>query len=444
MKTATITFHGGVNEIGGNKIIIEDGDTKVLFDFGMSFTLRNQYYSVPFLSPRDEKDLLEFGILPELSGIYNFDSTEPDVDAVFLSHSHMDHAAYVSFLKREIPVHCGQTTATILNALSEARLTSFEFNLKGVKFEPFRTGDKIRLGSLEIEPIHVDHSVPGSYGFIVHTSSGTVVYTGDFRRHGSKPDLTEDFLDKSSSAEPEVVISENTNMTSVEVSSEHEVKEKLNRIIKHTSGLVLADFGCADVDRLGSFYEAAVKNGRRLAITLKQAYLLHRLGEDEHLYIPKVDDENLLIFQKTKKKYYQWEEEVMNMGKVIDSRDIAGMQDKLVSVASFCDLGELVDIKPSPGSCYILSASEPFNEEMEIDFSRLLNWLEHYGLPQFHVHVSGHITPLDLRDSLSIMKPETIFPVHGMHPELFRRFMGNIGSKILPPEQGKSYKVTKD
>jgi ribonuclease J len=103
MKT-TLTFYGGVNEIGGNKILLEDGDTKVLLDFGMSFTLRNQYYSVPFLYPRNEMELLEFGILPDLEGVYKFDSTEPKIDAVILSHSHMDHAAYISFLKRKIPV----------------------------------------------------------------------------------------------------------------------------------------------------------------------------------------------------------------------------------------------------------------------------------------------------------------------------------------------------
>ena len=28
------------------------------------------------------------------------------------------------------------------------------------------------IGSLEIEPIHVDHSVPGAYGFIIYTSEG--------------------------------------------------------------------------------------------------------------------------------------------------------------------------------------------------------------------------------------------------------------------------------
>jgi ribonuclease J len=30
-----ITFYGGVAEIGGNKILVEDEDTKILLDFGM-------------------------------------------------------------------------------------------------------------------------------------------------------------------------------------------------------------------------------------------------------------------------------------------------------------------------------------------------------------------------------------------------------------------------
>ncbi|MCW4020077.1 MAG: MBL fold metallo-hydrolase, partial [Candidatus Bathyarchaeota archaeon] len=247
MKTTTVAFYGGVNEIGGNKILLRDGDTRVLLDFGMSFALRNQYYSVPFLSPRNERELLAFGILPDLEGVYGFDSTKPQIDAVFLSHSHMDHAAYISFLKREIPVYCGETTATILDAYSEVRLSSFEFNLTDLSFRTFRTGDKIQLDDVEIEPIHVDHSVPGAYGFIIRTSSGMLVYTGDFRRHGSKPGLTEDFLEKTADAEPEVVITEHTNMASVEVSSETEVNEKLNRIVQHASGLVLVNFACADV-----------------------------------------------------------------------------------------------------------------------------------------------------------------------------------------------------
>jgi len=31
----SLTFYGGVNEIGGNKILLEDKDTKIFLGFGM-------------------------------------------------------------------------------------------------------------------------------------------------------------------------------------------------------------------------------------------------------------------------------------------------------------------------------------------------------------------------------------------------------------------------
>ncbi len=435
----SLTFYGGVNEIGGNKVLLRSGDVKVFLDFGMSFALRKQFYSDPFLSPRRREDLLEFGILPDLRGIYRPEGAEPpQVDAVFLSHAHMDHAAYISFLRKDIPVYCGETTETILKALGDTKV-GLEYDISDIRFKTFRTGDKIRIGDLKVEPIHVDHSIPGAYGFILHTPSGAVVYTGDLRLHGTKPEMTEEFVQKAAEAEPVAVIPEGTNMVNAEISSEPEVGEKISRIIGQVSGLVLADFAWADVDRLRSFYQAAKLNKRRLAVTLKQAYLLNKLSTDPHLKIPSLKDENMLVFQRTKKRYYSWEREILESSNVVNYSQVAEMQGRVVLAISFYGLGELIGIKPAPESCYILSASEPFNEEMEIDFNRLMNWLDHYGLPQYHVHISGHIMPLQLKEALKTMKPKKIFPIHGEHPELFGKFMKNLPSEIILPEKGKEY-----
>ena len=40
----TLTFLGGVNEIGGNKILLNDLDTQIFLDFGMSFNKRGQFF----------------------------------------------------------------------------------------------------------------------------------------------------------------------------------------------------------------------------------------------------------------------------------------------------------------------------------------------------------------------------------------------------------------
>jgi ribonuclease J len=69
----TLTFYGGADEIGGNKILLRDRDTQVFFDFGMSFAMKKQFYSPPFLSPKSEKSLQELGILPKIKGVYKFD-----------------------------------------------------------------------------------------------------------------------------------------------------------------------------------------------------------------------------------------------------------------------------------------------------------------------------------------------------------------------------------
>lgn len=65
---------------------------------------------------------------------------------------------------------------------------------------------------------------------------------------------------------------------------------------------------------------------------------------------------------------------------------------------------------------------------MEFDFEKLINWLKHYGLPQYHVHVSGHIMPLQLKMALKQINEKRIFPVHAECAELFSRFMRDVKS----------------
>ena len=436
-----ITFYGGVGEIGGNKILLEDGDTRVMLDFGMSFEAKRKYYAVPFLSPRSHESLLEFGLLPRINGLYCFEEDERSLDAVLLSHSHMDHSQYITFLKRDIPVYCGETTKTILTSLMDTGNKGFEFNFEGIEFRGFRTGDKIQIGDVEVEPVHVDHSVPGAYGFIIHTSCGPIVYTGDFRAHGTRPDMTKDFVNAASRDRPIAMITEATNITGASPSSEATVERTLTRVIGEARGLVLADFAKADIDRLRSFYNASLAAGRKLGISLRQAYLLERLHEDPHLDVPSPDDENILIFKKAKKTYRKWEKEITERDNVVDSSQISHLQGKVVLASSLYDIEEITAIRPSGEGCYILSGSEPFNEEMEIEFSKLLNWLNHYGLPQYHIHVSGHVMPLELRDIIEKISPGSLFPVHTDRPELFAKFCSTLQTNIQTPVVGQPYEV---
>ncbi len=440
--TTGITFYGGVGEIGGNKILVHDKDTRIMLDFGMSYSDRRKFFLDPMLSPGDERDLLEFGILPNLKGIYEFEESKPSIDAVFLSHAHGDHWGYISFLKREVPIHCGETCAQILEAVSATKVRHFESDIRGLQFQTFRTGKTIKVGNMEVTPCHVDHSIPGAYGFVIKTSQGTLVYTADFRVHGTKPQLTEDFVELAAKSTPQALLAEGTNILGGQVTSEPEVESKLNAVISTTRNLVLANFSNVDVDRIRTFYQVAKQNDRRLAISLKQAHLLNQLSSDPNLGLPKVldTDESIAVFRRSKKRYYDWEEAVMGKAKTIVSEELRQEQDKYVVAFSMPDFKELVDIRPKAGSVFVLSTSEPFNEEQEFEFERLQNWLDHFGLPMYHIHCSGHIMPSELKKNIERIKPKKLFPIHTEHPALYGRYVAD-ATTVESPTRGRMYEL---
>src|SRR5437867_10844152 len=285
----------------------------------------------------------------------------------------------------------------------------------------------MKMGGIEVEPVHVDHSMPGSYGFIVHTSIGPLAYSGDFRAHGPRSDMTQDFVDKAEESKTELFLCEGTNLVRGDLQCEAEVVDKVDHVVRKTSGLVLANFSTADVDRLRTFYEIARKNNRVLAVSLRQAHLLQALVKDKHLTIPDVShDPNMVVYQRTKKSYYNWEKEVMKNSTVKASKDVKESQEKFILAASSYDTNEVLDIKPDPGGAFINSSSEPFNEEMEIDHERFVNWLNHFGLPMYQIHSSGHMMPTELRETIGQIQPKRLVPIHTEQPELYRLFVKDL------------------
>ena len=438
-----VTLYGGVGEIGGNKILVEDQGTRIMLDFGMSYSDRREYFSDPILSPGDERDLLEFGILPNIKGIYEFEDSPPSLDAVFLSHAHGDHWGYISFLKRAIPVYCGETCARILESISATKIRHFESDIRGIHFETFRTGKTLKVGTIEVTPCHLDHSIPGAYGFVVRTSRGTLAYTADFRVHGTKPQLTSDFLSLASKADPEILLAEGTNILGGEVTSEAEVAAKLNYLVANTNNLALANFSNVDVDRIRTFFHVARQNDRILALSLKQAYLLNQLASDPTLKLPNAlgGEDSVAVFRRAKKRYYDWEEGVMEKARTIDSEELRKDQGNFIVAFSMPDFKELVDIRPNAGSTFVLSTSEPFNEEQEFEFERLKNWLDHFGLPMYHVHCSGHIMPSELKASIEQIHPRRLFPIHTEYPGLYGKYVSN-SARIEMPEKGRFYDLS--
>ncbi len=481
----SLTFYGGVNEIGGNKILLEAEGTKIFLDFGMSFKIANTYFA-EFLNPRKCSalaDFFEFGLLPDIKGIYREDylkhmgrpEEEKNVDAVFLTHAHADHAQYIHFLRTDITIYCTKATKIILQSLEETGSNplsdlitacdafTFYTNKKGNlsrvtrrntdfvherNFHVMEPDDKVTIGSLEVEMVPVDHSLPGACGYIIYSDKGNLVYTGDIRFHGSNQELSKKFVDKAKAAEPKWLLSEGTRIDSTQKDSEEGVKKEITQLIaSRAKGLVFVEHPIRDIDRVNTIFEAAETNKREFVVTLKLAHLIKALGD---LSPFSLNDVKILVPKKSwglickdgidrklvEQDYATWEREFINRENSITCEALHKNPEKYVVSMSFWEINQLTDIQPKE-AIWIKSSCEPFCEEMELDEERKRNWLEHFGIEEYFAHASGHASGTEIKAIIEEINPESLYLIHTEHPEMFKDFFKNMNVEMV--ELGRNY-----
>ncbi|MDE1852896.1 MAG: MBL fold metallo-hydrolase [Thaumarchaeota archaeon] len=444
-----LTCFGGVGEIGGNKFLLEDEGARVLLDFGTGFSDGSDYFDST-ISPRAVNgagDLFEFGLLPQIPGLYSEKAlqntdlkyVEPEIDAVVLSHFHWDHTGRIGYVDPKIPVYCGETTSLIHEAYGESSSSP----LDGHPIRKFRTGDRFRIGSMEFVPVHVDHSIPGAYGFVVHTTEGAMAYTGDFRFHGPAGSMTRDFIEAARLEKPKLLLTEGTRVRrgdSKANMSEGAVLEEAQRMVKGTEAMVFSTFRGNDVDRINTFYEASRTSGRRLVVSMKMAILLERLRADRKLRVPQVG-KDVDVYVRRKKSgrlddsdYFPWERPFLDHG--VSASDVRGRQGEVFLHLEAWNFPELVDIKPERGGTYIHSATEAFNEEGEREEGVIRNWVKHVGFRYAQLHASGHAPMGEVEELVEQVGAKKVVPVHTEHPGLFREFRKRGRWSLETPRRG--------
>jgi ribonuclease J len=492
----SLTVYDGANTIGGNKILLEDGATAVFLDFGTSFSTRFQYFE-EFLVPRSRAgllDLIHMGLLPPLRGIYRTDLEDSGgraweraqryphyrpcrVDAVLLSHAHMDHCGYISFLDSKISVVSTCMTAYLAKAIQDCGAHQFEgemcyivpkvagdegaigagkhkdfpfdrrtyliadgvcedpndfWNLspaapRGRYFPPLKLKPSDRIGGLRVRFLPVDHSIYGSAAIAVETSEGWVVYTGDLRRHGGRRAFTEEFVKEAAALKPFALLCEGTNIEKEPGVTEDQVFDACLAVVQEVPGqFVVADFGPRNVERLLTFLEIARRTGRRLAVTDKDAYLLTAMhAVDPSIPTPRTD-RHLTVYRRVLLKPQMWVDRVREWyPDQVSAADVHAHSGEYICCFSFFDVGELVDIDPTGGR-WIYSASEAHNEEQQFELWRLRNWLNRFNLTPVGLtetvspyHASGHISGRELRDLIFQIGPKQVIPIHTTSPGSF-------------------------
>ncbi len=419
-----LTMLGGLNEIGKNITMLEYGDDAFLIDCGMAFP---------------DEDMLGVDIvIPDFTHVIkNIDR----VQGIVLTHGHEDHIGGLPYLLKQVNLPLYGTRLTL--ALVESKLK--ESGLSGkVKLNEVKPGDVVTFGSVSVEFINVNHSIPDAIALGIKTPLGYVVHTGDF-----KIDFTPIIgqaidLPRFGAMGNEGVLALLADSTNSErpgyTPSERVVGESFTNLFHRAENkrIIIATFS-SNIHRIRQIIDVAVADGRKVAISGRSMVNVVSIAKElGYLQIP----EGVLIDIDTLNRYPK--EKVILI--------TTGSQGEPMSALSRMAFSDHRKVEVGPDDYIIISATPiPGNEKT---VTKVINELMKLGCDvvfekMYDVHVSGHACQEELKIMHGLTRPKFFIPVHGEQKHMRKsaqlaRSMGMRPNNVLIPDIGKVIEITAD
>jgi ribonuclease J len=421
----TITFLGGLGEIGRNCMVLEQDDKLLLLDCGLMFP---------------ELEMLGIDlVLPDFTWLRE---NADRVIGCIATHGHEDHVGALSYLLRELsfPIYGSAFTLGLArNRIEEAGL------LGKTDLIPVADGERRMIGPFDVEFIPVTHSVPHGFATAFHTPQGVIMHTGDWKLDLTPVDGRLTDLARMGAIAYEsgvrLLMGDSTNADSHGHSrSEKSVGAVLYDLFHEHEGrrIVIACFA-SHIHRVQQIADAAIGFGRKVAtigMSMKKNVRLAR--EMGLLNIPD--------------------------SALIDIEDIGDHPDGNVCVISTGSQGEPMSaltrmanrenrwLEIGEGDTVILSSHPIPGNEMSV--TKVIDGLVRLGAKVVHsgledVHATGHAKQEEIKTLLSVVEPQWFVPVHGeyrhlVHHAELAQVMGVAPERTLVCEDGDQITIDDD
>lgn len=383
-----ITPLGGLGEIGGNIMVVETNKSAIIVDVGMSFPT-DDMHGVDILVP-------DFSYLRQIKN---------KIAGIVITHAHEDHIGAIPYLFKEMqfPIYATPLPLGILsNKFDEHQLG------KAKKlFRPVEKRKVYKIGSFEVEWMHITHSIIDASSLAIKTEAGTIIHTGDFKiDHTPIDGYTTDLHRFAHYGEKGVLclLSDSTNSYKEGITkSESSVGPTFDNIFSKAKGRVIMSTFSSNIHRVYQAIEHGLKYNRKVCVIGRS--MERNLNTAMDLGYIKLDNK---IF--------------------IDAHEVGKYNDKDVLIVTTGSQGETMaalyrmatdehrHIKIKPTDQIIISAKAiPGNEQ---SVSKVLNFLLKAGANVAYqdfseIHVSGHAAQEEQKLMLRIIKPKFFLPVHG-------------------------------
>ena len=397
--SVSVTFLGGLGEIGRNCAAVEIEGKIALIDCGLMFP---------------EEDMLGVDLVfPDWSWLVK---RSKDVECVILTHGHEDHMGALAYFLREINVPVYGTRFSI--ELARARIE--EMGVDG-DLRPVDTKKWLDHGPFRFQLIPTSHSVPDATAVALETAEGVILHSGDFKLDptpidGRATDLPA--LAALGRKGVRLLLSDSTNAEKPGFEpSESSVGQPIADVIRNAPGRVIAACFSSHVHRVQQIANAGIKEGRKIAFFGRSMHKNTTIAIE--LGVLDVPAKSVI--------------DIKELGQLPPERQLlitTGSQGEPFAALSLISQGRHKFVELGEGDTVLISAKPIPGNETAV--SKVISNLTRRGATVVHgqnanVHVSGHAARDELMTYLNVVRPDAFVPVHGeyrhlhAHAELARK-----------------------
>ena len=416
---------GGLEEIGRNAAAVEYKNDIVIIDLGLMFP-GEQMYGIDY-------------IIPDISPLYG---KEKNIKGIIITHAHYDHFGAVPHLLPKLgnpPVYGSEFTMRLV----QKRQTDFPQYAKP-KVNIVKTKEKFKLGQLEIETFHVNHSVPNAFGVVIRSPAGSIVFTGDFKFDTNPVNdqpADEQHIRAIGQEGVSVLYTDSTGAEREGHSlSESTVETNMEQLFEaHPKQRIIAATFSSMIDRLQQLISVAERNGRKVAV-------------DGYSMKTNVEIAREIGFMNVKKETLITTDEATRLppGKVLILCTGAQGEDNAVLMRIVNK--EHRNLELQAGDVVIFSSSVIPGNEASVQLVKdqiYKQGAEVYHYKMMDIHSGGHGHREDLLHMINLMQPQYLIPAHGYFSHRAEHAKLAVGngfprSNIMLPANGEVIEITPD